>query len=427
MDSKSSWRAAMGAMIALALCGAAAAQLVPPVSAPSLPSTPNLGGTLNSVGQAGANALGRANDLTGSAGGLADARVARLDALVRANRDTLEMTDLGPAVRGEVIAVDPDPATVVAALQAGFTRLGEEAIEGLEMREVTLGVPRGWPVDRALARLRRIAPAGAFTANHLHGQSGTVAAAGSAALAQARPAAGPSAVGIIDGGVAAHPALAGPIEQRGFAAGAPAPSAHGTAVASLVAGRGEMRSAAPGAPLLVADIYGRDPTGGNALALVRALGWMVARRVPVVAISLVGPVNPLVARAVAQAESRGTWIVAAVGNDGRAAPPAYPASYPGVIAVTGVDARDRVLIEAGRASHLDYAAPGADLTAAMPGGRFAAVRGTSFAVPLVAGRLAYYARAPRPLAALDGEAADRTRHDLGRGLICGDCRTVRRR
>ncbi|WP_373289620.1 hypothetical protein [Sphingopyxis bauzanensis] len=32
-------------------------------------------------------------------------------------------------------------------------------------------------------------------------------------------------------------------------------------------------------------------------------------------------------------------IVAAVGNDGPAAPPAYPACYRGVLAVTGVDAR----------------------------------------------------------------------------------------
>ena len=122
---------------------------------------------------------------------------------------------------------------------------------------------------------------------------------------------------------------------------------------------------------------------------------MVAQRVPVVAISLVGPANPLVARAIAQAQARGVRIVAAVGNDGPAAPPAYPASYPGVIAVTGVDGRDRVLAEAGRASHLDYAAPGADMAAASPNGRLAAVRGTSFAVPFVAGRLALHVRARR--------------------------------
>ncbi len=42
-------------------------------------------------------------------------------------------------------------------------------------------------------------------------------------------------------------------------------------------------------------------------------------------------------------------IVAAVGNDGPSARPAYPASYPGVLAVTGVDGRNRALIEAGRA------------------------------------------------------------------------------
>jgi minor extracellular protease Epr len=424
MHSKSPWLAALAALIAAAACGMAGAQLIPPA--------PNLGGTLGTIGQTGRDTIGRTGDALGqvqaSAGDLASARTERLADLVRANRERLEMTDLGPAVRGEVIAVDPDPATLAAVQQAGFTRLGEEAIEGLDIREVTLGVPRGWSVDRALDRLRRIAPAGSFTANHLHGQSGVTAqiVAESAALAQGRgPVGGAAPVGIIDGGVAGHPALRGPIEQRGFVAGAPAPSAHGTAIASLVAGQGDMRSAAPGTPLLVADIFGRDPAGGNAVALARALGWMVSRRVPVVAVSLVGPVNALVARAVAQARARGTFIVAAVGNDGRAAPPAYPASYPGVVAVTGVDGRDRVLIEAGRALHLDYAAPGADLVAAGLNGRSAPVRGTSFAVPLVAGRLALHARAAQPLAALDAEAAGRGRRELGRGLICGTCRTNR--
>ena len=37
------------------------------------------------------------------------------------------------------------------------------------------------------------------------------------------------------------------------------------------------------------------------------------------------------------------------------------------MAVTGVDAADRALREAGRATHLDFAAPGADLVAALPG------------------------------------------------------------
>ena len=194
-----------------------------------------------------------------------------------------------------------------------------------------------------------------------------------------------------------------PIRQQGFVHGAPRASAHGTAVASLIAGQAGARRRSRRATVRRRRIR-RDPAGGNALALARALGWLAAQRVRVVTVSLVGPTNPLVARAVAQARARGMWIVAAVGNDGRAAPPAFPASYPGVIAVTGVDGRGRVLIEAGRALHLDYAAPGADMAAAGLRGAVVAVRGTSYAVPLVAGRLARHVRAANVLAGLDAEA-----------------------
>lgn len=422
MRKATRWRLVLAA--ALAAGGwAAGAQVLPPV--------PDVGGTLGTIGRTADDALRDTSDgldrTRSEVAALARARVSRLEALVRANRTRLEMTDAGPAVRGEVIALDPDPAALAAVERAGFSRLAEDRIEGLDLRTVTLAVPRGWSVDRALSRLRRIAPSASFAANHLHGQSGAAAAIGAAALAQGRVAGGPGAIGMIDGGVAGTPSLRSPVQQRGFAAGAPHPSAHGTAIASLIAGQGPVRGAAPGVPLLVADVYGRDAAGGNALALARALGWMVAQRVPVVALSLVGPANPLVERAVGQARARGTFLVAAVGNDGRAAPPAYPASYPGVIAVTGVDARGRVLIEAGRARHLDYAAPGADMAAAAPNGALVAVRGTSYAVPFVAGRLAHHARAANPIAALDREAVGGGRRGVGRGVVCGTCRTVRRR
>lgn len=425
------WRLAWGGVLLL-VSASAGAQLVPGLGGggPSLPSTPNLPASPGNLGNVTGNVrdlvdpvTGRLDPLRATAGQLAQARVARLEDLVRANRDRLEMTGLGPAVRGQVIAIDPDPASLAAALAAGFTRLAQERIEGVEINSVTLGVPRGWSVDRALSRLRRIAPAGQFTANNLHEQSGvTGAAAGSTLLAQAGGGGG-AAIGVIDGGVAAHPALRSAVQQRGFVTGAPRPSAHGTAVASLIAGQGVVRGAAPGIRLLVADVFGSDPAGGNALALTRALGWMVSQGVRVVAVSLVGPANPLVQRAIQQARARGTWVVAAVGNDGRAAPPAFPASYPGVIAVTGIDGRGRVLIEAGRSLHLDYAAPGADMGAAGPRGNVVAVRGTSFAVPLVAGRLLQHLRAADVLASLDGEAAQRGARGVGRGVLCAACRT----
>ncbi len=416
------WCAGLACMLA----GSAGAQLLP--APPTVPDPGGLIGEVGEIGRAGTERLGEIGGqaVRTSARRLDAVRVDRLRNLVRRNPEILEMTDLGPAIRGEVIAIDPDPAALAAAEAAGFTRAGAERIEGLDINEVTLRVPRGWSVDRALSRLRRIAPSGAFAANHLHSPSGSAVATSHATATAAQGVPGGASIGMIDGGVAVHPALRGPLDQRGFVRGAPAPSAHGTAVASLIAGEGSVRGAAPGAALRVADIFGRDPAGGNALALVRALGWMAQQRVPVVAISLVGPANPLVARAIGQARARGMFIVAAVGNDGPAAPPAYPASYPGVIAVTGVDGRGQVLIEAGRALHLDYAAPGADMAAARADGRLGPVRGTSFAVPFVAGRLAQHVGVTQPLAALDAEAR-RGGRGTGRGIVCGACRTPYRR
>jgi minor extracellular protease Epr len=415
---KLGWRLLIGCAALLLPFGAAFAQLVP------APSLPPLGGVVDNLGRTTTDltgeARGIATDTAATVRNLADARVERLDNLVRRNPDRLEMTRVGPAVRGEIVAIDPDPATLTALEAAGFVRREGERTDALGLTAIPFAVPSGWSVDRALSRLRRIARGGAFAANVLYEPSGAAGLSTSGAKMQSGAGTGVP-IGIVDGGVATHPALRGPIYQRGFVQGAPRSSAHGTAVASLIAGQGLVRGAAPGATLLVADIYGADPAGGNALALVRALAWLAGQRARVVAMSLVGPANPLVERAITAARARGMFIIAPVGNDGRAAPNAYPASYPGVIAVTGVDGRGRVLIEAGRATHLDYAAPGADMAAAGMRG-LVAVRGTSFAVPLVAGRLAQHLDRADPLAALDAEA--RRGRGVGRGVVCGDCRTV---
>jgi hypothetical protein len=270
-----------------------------------------------------------------------------------------------------------------------------------------------------LNRLRHVAPDIDADFDHIFEPAGgaLLPLAGALASAQGRHAGG-TRIGIIDGGVAGHPSLAGAsIEQHGFS-GSPKPTGHGTAVASLLVGnQGPFRGAAQGASLLVADVYGGSRAAGSASAVVRALGWLAAKRPRVINISVVGPANKLVARAVQQVSARGIQIVAAVGNDGPAAPPQYPASYPGVIAVTAVDARGRSLPEAGRASHLDFAAPGADMAAALPGQGYARVRGTSFAAPLAAARLASVGS----VQALAIEARP-GRGRVGRGVVCSSCR-----
>jgi subtilisin family serine protease len=162
-------------------------------------------------------------------------------------------------------------------------------------------------------------------------------------------------------------------------------------------GRSELfHGASPGAELFAADVYCGMGTGGAVDAVVDAISWIARARVPVINVSLVGPANTTLENVVKIAVARGFVIVAAVGNDGAAAPPLYPASYPGVIGVTGVDARQKVLLEACRGPQVDFAAPGADMAAAMLSPRFAAVRGTSFAAPIVAGLLAAQVLEPSP-------------------------------
>ncbi len=148
---------------------------------------------------------------------------------------------------------------------------------------------------------------------------------------------------------------------------------------------------------------------------------MASKQPKLINVSLVGPSNRAIERAVMALRSRGIVIVAAVGNDGPAAPPQYPAGYDGVIAVTGVDAKCKALIEAGRARRVDFAAPGAELAAALPGRGYASVRGTSFAAPLAAARFA----ATGSLARLAAEARP-GKGKVGRGIVCGDCRIAPR-
>jgi hypothetical protein len=138
---------------------------------------------------------------------------------------------------------------------------------------------------------------------------------------------------------------------------------------------------------------------GSATAIIRALGWLLSHRPNVINVSLVGPENKAVERAVRIVRSAGIHLVAAVGNDGPAAPPQYPASYPGVIAVTGSRLAGPGASGSGQVTQpLDFAAPGSDMAAPLPGQGYASVRGTSFAAPLAAARLAA-AGSPARLAA----------------------------
>lgn len=402
---------ALIALVATLLALPAAGQLAVP--GVNLPQVPPVGLPHPVVEQA----LGGATATIASAQRLLELRTDRIDRLLRRNPAAIELDAQGePARRGELLLFDPSPAALAAAQAAGFAVAGSEEMDGLGLSLVRLAVPRGMRLADAQALLARVAPGADFAPDSLHFQTGGASLPVLAASSAAAPGAIGTPVGVIDGAPGSAQRVTA---RRGFARGAPLASDHGSAVVSLLTGAGAGN-------LRVADIYGNDPAGGNALALIRALDWLTGGGARVISISLGGPNNAAVGRAVAAAQGKGVVVVAAVGNDGPAAPPAYPASYPGVLAVTGVDARGRTLIEAGRSLHLDYAAPGADILALNRRGKWARVRGTSFAVPLVAARAAAaLERSDNWRSALDREAEDLGPRgadaQYGRGLLCRGC------
>ena len=411
------------ARLAIGLLGLLAA-LVAPVAAraqlvPSLPGT--IDRTLGGV----RDTLQPLDRTIGDVRQLAREQVQRTRDLARQYPDRIAIDPDGNAVRaGEVTVVDADADVIRAAEARGFRLIESVDLDGLGIGYARFAAPLGVSIGRALSQMRGVARGREVSADPLHFASGALGEETSRVAGPVQTQAR-SRIGIIDGGVArATPGLA---QQQGFAIGGPRPHDHATAIASLLTGGGGIRASAGGASLYVADVYGSDPAGGNATAIAKALAWMTRERVPIVVVSLVGPSNPLLERVVAAARQRGTLVVAAVGNDGPAAPPAYPASYPQTIAVTGVDARGRPLIEAGRARHLHYAAPGADMLALGTNGRTRTIRGTSFAVPFVAARLSAHFSGghDKAIAAVDQEAK-RGPRGTGRGIVCSECRTAAR-
>ncbi|MEJ0085901.1 MAG: S8 family serine peptidase [Pseudomonadota bacterium] len=383
-----------GFVLCVALAGVAAAQLpVPQVQLPQLP-TPNA-------------ALPGVQDLTRGVGSplreLSAVRALRIERAWREHRAELDRVNDELIVRAEVVAIDISEAALALALKADFRVLRTQELADLGLRITVLQAPAGWSASRGLKRLRKLDPAGSYDYNHVYLDSGAIAAAVSGSAAPG-PAGAGARLGLIDGGVDdKHRALAGIVLHRFGCNGAAVPGAHGTAVASLAVRDKSVNE------LFAADVYCGLPAGGAVDAVAAAFGWMARERVAVINVSLVGPRNVLLERVVRSLVGQGYAIVAAVGNDGPAAPPLFPASYEGVIGVTAVDTKQRVLVEAGRGKQVDFAALGVNENAALAApDSCAAVRGTSFAAPLVARLLA-----PR-IAAPDAAQRQRALDELAR-------------
>jgi hypothetical protein len=169
------------------------------------------------------------------------------------------------------------------------------------------------------------------------------------------------------------------------------PHAHGTAMTGAIVAQSGMMGVAPGARVVAVRAFApgaRDHAGGTTWHVSEAVFQAIREGARVVNMSLAGPADSRLAQAVEEARARGIVIVAAAGNNGPTAPAAYPAAYPGVIAVTATDNQDRLYSHANRGNHIAVAAPGVDVFVVAPGGAYSITTGTSIATAHISGIVA---------------------------------------
>ncbi|MDH3743100.1 MAG: S8 family serine peptidase [Hyphomicrobiales bacterium] len=229
-------------------------------------------------------------------------------------------------------------------------------------------------------------------------------------------------IAVIDSGVRTkHPALANSVIEQFNAVGKRGfkDFSHGTGIASIIGARKGMVSVAPGAQILSSIVFAKDKKGGPSMAetynVIRGVDWAVSKHAQIINMSFTGARDPAFDDVLNAAHKAGVISVAAAGNLGSKAPPAYPAAYPQVIAVTATDARDRLYKRANRGDYVTIAAPGVDVMVASRHKGFGLMSGTSAATGYVSGALALLAQRQPQLntdTAVEHMAA--TARDLGK-------------
>jgi subtilisin family serine protease len=198
-------------------------------------------------------------------------------------------------------------------------------------------------------------------------------------------------VAVIDSGIeTTHPDLSGQfLVNRNFVAGQPlAIEEHGTGVAGIIGAKADngigIAGVAPRARLLGLRACWQiksSPTRAtvcDTLSLAKAVYFAIENRADVINLSLTGPDDRLLRELLKVALAKGSVVVTAF--EGKLSDGGFPASLPGVIAVS-----DTTLAPSrGRA----YTAPGRDIPTTEPGGRWFLVNGSSYATAHVSGLVA---------------------------------------
>ncbi|HSJ42162.1 MAG TPA: S8 family serine peptidase, partial [Xanthobacteraceae bacterium] len=190
-------------------------------------------------------------------------------------------------------------------------------------------------------------------------------------------------VAVIDSKIdTTHPDLAGVFAGEYDAVGAEGGAhAHGTAMASAIAAHSKLVGVAPKVKLLAVRTFsGSGETAqSTTFNILKGLDWAASKNARIVNMSFAGPSDSLLEEMLAKANARGMILIAAVGNAGPNSPPLYPAADAHVIGVTATDADDKLMPQANRGPQVAVAAPGVEILAAAPDGRYQVTSGTSVA------------------------------------------------
>lgn len=301
-----------------------------------------------------------------------------------------------PHIPGEIMVVGAGNAEVEALRRLDFVLIERLRLGNLGLEAMRLRLPAGMSVDDAAALIGREFPSLTVDTNDLFEQSGGPPPGDYSrrlsGWGEAPATCGQGLrIGMVDSFVDARAPIfdQGQVRYRGFASdrGEPAVDDHGTGVAALLVGRGGegvARGLLPGARLYAASIFeirdGRQV--GNLGALLRGLDWIAGQGAQIVNMSIAGSGNAIMTIALNRALDRGMLVVAAAGNRGPGAPPAWPAAHPRVIAVTALGSDLSIYPHANRGRYIDFAAPGVGVRTLGAAGPVSQ-SGTSFAAPFV--------------------------------------------
>jgi membrane-anchored mycosin MYCP len=206
-------------------------------------------------------------------------------------------------------------------------------------------------------------------------------------------------VAVVDSGVNWTPQLQGRVRSIDLTGtGLEDCVGHGTGVAGIIAASDD-RSAgnqfagvAPQANILSVKVTNSEefPPNGD-ITLANGIHDAASLGAKVISVSVQGPNIQALAQAVAFAQSKGAVVVAAGGNDDQEFAgtvirgPFYPASYPGVLSVGGLEPDGSLNPLSDLNSNVQVTAPGSDITSLTAQGYFDQYNGTSFATPFVSG------------------------------------------